>query len=39
MHQIVYMKFAILKVPKKSKVKNLWTIWQFMYELLSVLDL
>lgn len=32
-------EFAILKQTKKSKLKNRWTIWQFIVKLLSVLDL
>lgn len=31
-------EFAIWKLSKKSKVKNWWTIWQFVHELLSALD-
>lgn len=34
----MHHEFAIWKLSKKSKAKNWWTIWQFIFELLSALD-
>lgn len=38
MHQIVYMNLQFENYQKTSKLKNWWTIRQFIHELLPVLD-